>query len=55
MERVAHYYTLLKNGETELIASRYQDVLYRKEGFYPTQIKTEVSAPASVELSHPEL
>ena len=35
MERVAHYYTLLKNGETELIASRYQDVLYRKEGFYP--------------------
>ena len=26
MERVAHYYTLLKNGETELIASRYQDV-----------------------------
>lgn len=35
MERVAHYYTLLKDGETELIASRYQDVLYRKEGFYP--------------------
>lgn len=34
MERVAQYYTLLKDGETELIASRYQAVLYRKEGFH---------------------
>lgn len=34
MERAAYYYSLLKNGNAELISSRYQAVLYRKEGFY---------------------
>lgn len=34
MERAAYYYSLLKNGNAELISSRYQAVLYRKEGLY---------------------
>ena len=39
MERAAYYYSLLKNGNAELISSRYQAVLYRKEGFYAYEDK----------------
>lgn len=34
MDRVAYYFDLLNNGETALIARRYTDALYRKEGFH---------------------
>lgn len=37
MERMAYYYGLLRNGEDEIITSRYLDVLYRREGFHPYQ------------------
>lgn len=39
MERISHYYTLLKAEETGIITSRYKAVLYRKEGFYPYRDK----------------
>lgn len=35
MERVKAYYELLRQGQHELIASRYGQALYRKKGFHP--------------------
>lgn len=37
MQRIAHYYDMLRNGESELIATRYFANLYRRDGFYPYQ------------------
>jgi BirA family biotin operon repressor/biotin-[acetyl-CoA-carboxylase] ligase len=40
MERIAYYYDLLRKGEYETIASRYFEVLYRRDGFYMYQDAT---------------
>ena len=34
LQRVKEYYTLLKEGETELIIRRYQEALFRREGIH---------------------
>ena len=34
MERIVHYYALLKSGETSELTTRYQAALYRKHGFH---------------------
>ena len=40
MEHIAYYYDLLRKGEYETIASRYFEVLYRRDGFYMYQDAT---------------
>lgn len=34
LERFTHYYNILKNGQTNLIQSKYHEYLYRREGLY---------------------
>ena len=41
MERITHYYSLLKANETGIITSRYKDALYRKEGYHLYRDGTE--------------
>lgn len=39
MDKVVDYYDLLKRGQTDILETRYKEVLYRKEGLHPFQDK----------------
>ena len=39
MDKVTYYYQRLKEGQTDLLETRYKEALYRKEGMHPYQDK----------------